>query len=199
MPNKRLSMRQIKELLRLCFEVGLKIRPIARSLQISPATVGDYLRRAKVAGLSWPLPVELDEAALEWLLFPPPKPSAYPRPLPDWAQVHQELKRKGVTLALLWHEYKSTHPEGLQYSQFCERYRRFAGTLDLVMRQSHQGRREALRRLRGANPPHHRPHQRGDPSGPNLRRGAGREFLHLCRGEPLLKPSRTGLGPTSVP
>jgi transposase len=131
-------MRQIKELLRLSFEVGLKIRPIARSLQISPATVGDYLRRAKVAGLSWPLPVELDEAALEWLLFPPPKPSAYPRPLPDWAEIHQELKRKGVTLALLWHEYKSIHPEGLQYSQFCEHYRRFAGTLDLVMRQTHQ-------------------------------------------------------------
>jgi transposase len=125
--------------LRLAWEVGLRQRQIARSLSISPTTVGEYLRRASAGGLSWPLAGELDDAQLEALLFPSlPKEIADKRPLPDWAEVHQELKRKGVTLLLLWQEYKAAHPEGLQYSQFCDRYRDFAGKLDLVMRQHHR-------------------------------------------------------------
>ena len=138
MPNKRLSMRKVKEVLRLHFEVGLKLRPIARSLSLSPSTVGDYLRRARVVGITWPLPAEIDEPELERRLFPPPKPGRAKRPLPDWAVMHQELKRKGMTLALLWHEYKSTHPEGIQYSQFCAYYRRYAERLNVVMRQHHR-------------------------------------------------------------
>jgi transposase len=123
----------------LAWEAGLKQRQIARSLTMSPATVGEYLRRARLAGLSWPLPGELDDTQLEARLFPPPpKRACAARPLADWAEVHCELKRKGVTLTLLWEEYKATHPEGLQYSQFCERYRRFAKTLNLVMRQHHR-------------------------------------------------------------
>ena len=132
-------MRRIRQVLRLAFESGLKGRQIARSLSMSPATVGEYLRRARLAGLSWPLPGELDDAELEARLFPPPpKRTRAPRPLPDWAEVHCEFKRKGVTLMLLWEEHKSVHPEGLQYSQFCERYRRFAKTLNWVMRQHHR-------------------------------------------------------------
>jgi transposase len=81
----------------------------------------------------------MDERTLEATLFPPPRAtSSPPRPLPDWAEVHRELKRKGVTLALLWHEYKGAQPEGLQYSQFCERYRRWAKHIDVVMRQTHR-------------------------------------------------------------
>ena len=139
MAFKRLSMRKIHRVLRLFFEAGLSIRAIARSLQASPSTVGDYIRRARTAGLSWPLPERLDERALEARLFPVAQVSArVERVTPDWAQVHAERRRKGVTLALLWQEYKAEHPEGLQYSQFCERYRAWRQRLDVVMRQTHR-------------------------------------------------------------
>jgi transposase len=101
--------------------------------------VAEYIRRAEDTGLAWPLPEELDEAALERLLFPlPPSMSKEVRPAPDWSEVHRQLKRKGVTLALLWQEYKTLYPEGYQYSAFCEHYRAWEGTLDLVMRQTHR-------------------------------------------------------------
>jgi transposase len=131
-------MRKIYLVLRLFFEAGLSIRAIARSIKASPSTVGDYIRRAKVAGLGWPLPEGMDERALEAKLFPPPKATSIARPLPDWSTVHQELRRKGVTLALLWHEYKTEQPEGMQYSWFCERYRAWSRHLDVVMRQEHR-------------------------------------------------------------
>ncbi len=104
MSNKRLSMRKIHEVLRLAHEQGLGIRAISRSIKASPSTVGDYLRRAKVAGVTWPLPTGLDEASLERLLFKPPATKNTQRRLPDWAYIHQERKRKGVTLTLLWQE-----------------------------------------------------------------------------------------------
>jgi transposase len=132
-------MRKLRQALRLAWEVGLSLRPIGRSLGLSPTTVGEYLRRAESAGLTWPLPPQLDDATLEARLFPGALPlPLQERPLPDFASVHRELRRKGVTLALLWQEYKAAHPEGLQYSQFCEHYRRFVGRLDLVMRKPHR-------------------------------------------------------------
>ena len=138
MAFKRLSMRKIHRVLRLFFEAGLSIRAIARSIQASPSTVGEYIRRAKTAGLSWPLPEKLDERPLEGRLFPTAVPARAERPIPDWARVHGERRRKSVTLALLWQEYKAEHPEGLQYSQFCERYRTWRQRLDVVMRQTHR-------------------------------------------------------------
>ncbi len=139
MPAQRLSMRQVREVLRLKWACGLSDRKIAHSLHISRPTVAEYVRRAQAAGLAWPLPDALDDVALERRLFPPAANTpAVRRPLPDWAKVHQERKRKGVTLVLLWQEYKASTPDGLQYSQFCEAYRQWAGTLDLVMRQSHR-------------------------------------------------------------
>jgi len=132
-------MRKIQLVLRLYFAAEMSIRAVARSVQASPATVGDYIRRARLAGLSWPLPEGMDERALEARLFPPTPRPERTRPLPEWAHVHRELKRKGVTLALLWEEYKAAHPDdGLQYSAFCDRYRAWAGRVDLVMRQSHR-------------------------------------------------------------
>ena len=113
-------MRKIREVLRLYFAAALSIRTIARSLGTSPSTVGDYLRRAKVAGLGWPLPESVDDTGLERRLFPVPPLRHTARPLPDWSEVHRELRRKSVTLSLLWQEYKETHREGLQYSRFCE-------------------------------------------------------------------------------
>jgi transposase len=140
MAAERLSMRKIKEVLRLK-AAGHGNRAIARSLRIAHSTVREYLNRAEAAELGWPLMEGLTEAELEARLFPPPRPSNVVRPLPDWAEVHRELKakkRSGVTLQLLWLEYKEDHPYGLQYSQFCERYRRWRGGLDLVLRQQHR-------------------------------------------------------------
>jgi transposase len=132
-------MRKIKEVLRLKWAQGLSNRQIAKACGIGRPTVGEYLRRAAEAGLAWPLPADLDEATLERQLFPPP-PSlpAQTRGVPDWSRVHQELKRKGVTLFLLWQEYRETHPEGYQYSWFCDHYRAWQGKLDVVMRQDHR-------------------------------------------------------------
>ena len=138
MPRERLSMRKIKEVLRLRWEAGLSHRAIASSCGIGCATAREYLIRAQAAGLGWPLPEELGEAELEQRLFPPPSSSDAKRPEPDWGQVYQELRRKGVTLGLLWQEYKAVHRNGYQYSQFCNRYRVWSGTLDLPMRQTHR-------------------------------------------------------------
>jgi transposase len=132
-------MRQVKEVLRLKWACGLSDRQIAHSLRISRPTVADYVRRAEAAGLSWPLPEDQGDDALERRLFVrADKKSPARRPMPDWSVVHRELKRKGVTLVLLWQEYKASTPDGLQYSQFCLAYRQWAKKLDLVMRQRHR-------------------------------------------------------------
>lgn len=137
MPAKRLPMRKITEVLRLKHEGQLSNRAIARAVGTGHSTVGDYLRRAKAAGLSWPLPPEMTNEELEAKLYPEPPPSHAARPLPDWQQVDRELRRKGMTLMLLWQEYKSTRPDGYQYSRFCELFREWESKLDVVMRQRH--------------------------------------------------------------
>lgn len=131
-------MRKIQEVLRLHFECGRSAREIARSLGVGRSTVGEYLWRATEAGLGWPLPAGLGEVELERRLFPPPPAAGTARPEPNWPEVHRELRRKGVTLALLWEEYQAACPEGYRYSWFCEAYREWAGRLDLVMRQTHR-------------------------------------------------------------
>lgn len=131
-------MRKIKEILRLYYGLHMGKRQIARGLSISHTTVSDLLRRAQAAGINWPLPENLDEARLEALLYPGNPAGNIRRPEPDMSLIHRELRRKGVTLQLLWLEYKEQHPGGYQYSQFCERYREFCGKLDIVMRQNHR-------------------------------------------------------------
>ncbi len=139
MSMKRLSMRKVKEVLRLSYGLGLTSREIGRSLSISHPTVLDYLSRAKKLGLAWPLPDHLDDAALEKLLCSPsPVSVSSKRPLPDCAFIHKELAKKGVTLQLLWQEYKEIHPSGYQYTQFCDYYRKFAKKLDLSLGQHHK-------------------------------------------------------------
>jgi transposase len=132
-------MRKIREVLRLKYELALSEREIARSCRLARSTVGEYLRRFQVVGCSWPLPAEVDEATLEAQLFPPPPqvPRA-DRPVPDWAGIHHDLRRPGVTLFLLWQEYKASHPTGYQYSQFCNRYHQWVGQVDVVLRQAHR-------------------------------------------------------------
>jgi transposase len=139
MAARRLSMRKIKEVLRLHYEKGLSAREIARSLDIGRGTIRNYLARVQKAGMSWPLPPEMDEATLEDRLFSPFHPVFQEkRPMPPMEYLHQELKKKGVTLQLLWHEYKEKAPEGYQYSQFCRLYHQWAEKLDPCLRQEYQ-------------------------------------------------------------
>jgi transposase len=140
MAQARLPMRKIKEVLRLRYEHGISQRQIAASCGIAQSTVIEYLRRAQAAGLGWPLPGDLSEAALEDRLFhnaaTPPE-----RPLPDFQHVHDELRRHrrlNLTLMQLWSEYREQYADGYEYTQFCEHYRRWRGKLDYVMRQEHR-------------------------------------------------------------
>jgi transposase len=140
MAAERLSMRKIKEVLRLQ-AAGQSQRAIARSIAVARSTVNEYVQRAAAAGLTWPLPDDLSEGALEARLFRTAAPPTAARPMPDWGEIYEEMKSKrrtGVTLQLLWIEYKEANPEGLQYSQFCEWYRRWRGGLDRVLRQEHK-------------------------------------------------------------
>jgi len=145
MPRKRLSMRRIREVLRLKYECGLTNRQIAKSQLIGRVTVAEYLHRAEKAGLQWPLSEDWDDSELEHRLFRLPfSELTGRRPLPDWARLHQELRRPGVTLFLLWQEYRADHPNGYQYSQFCDRYRQFARKLHPSMRQVHRAGEKAF-------------------------------------------------------
>ncbi len=141
-------MRKIKEVMRLKYEHRLSERQIARSCGIARSTVAEYLMRARAAGLEWPPPSEVDEVTIEERLFPiignhggkpEGKQPQRARPMPDLAQIHKELRsHKHLTLQLVWEEYKQSHPDGYQYSQFCDLYRGWAKKADLVLRQVHR-------------------------------------------------------------
>lgn len=140
MPGERLSMRKIREVLRLRLGQGLPQRAVAHSLRLSQGAVHGYMARARRAGLGWPLPDGIDDIQLEALLFPPPSSvAAEQRPLPDWSVVHRELRRPNVTLALLWEEYRggTGAQDGFGYSWFCDLYREWVGRLKPTLRQVH--------------------------------------------------------------
>ena len=137
MPRPRIDMRKIREVLRLALGEELSRRQASAASGVPLTTVNDYLRRAAAAGLKWPLPGDLDDGGLEALLYPPAAPSVVSRPVPDWDRVHKELRRKGVTLQLLWVEYREACPDGYGYSQFANLYRHWRGTVDVTMRQAH--------------------------------------------------------------
>jgi len=135
---KRLPMRKIRDAMRLRAD-GLSARAIGTSLGVGRTTAGDYLKRVDAAGLIWPLSDDLSDAALEQRLYPD-APDTARRGLvqPDWSAIHREMRRKNVTLLLLWEEYKAAHPDdGYGYSRFCELYRRWEGRLSPTMRQHH--------------------------------------------------------------
>lgn len=140
MPARRTSMRTIKAILRLKFEAKLSLRQIASSLKLSLGAVSQHLKRADAARLSWPLPEGMDDQTLEAALYPKPtSPTQTLYVKPDYATMHKELKRKGVTKQLLWEEYKQVHGDkGYQYSQYCQHYRDWVGTLKRSMRQIHK-------------------------------------------------------------
>jgi transposase len=129
-------MRKIGEVARLKAS-GLSIRQIARGCNVARSTVAEYLERLADSGLQWPLPPEMTEDELDVRLFRQTQTRGrdVQRPLPEWTLIHKELRRRAVTLKLLWDEYREDHPEGYGYSQFSELYRRWAKTLDVCMRQ----------------------------------------------------------------
>ncbi|HEY2849417.1 MAG TPA: IS21 family transposase [Gemmatimonadaceae bacterium] len=139
-------MRRILDVLRLRLGVEpLSDRRTARSLGVPRTTVRDYVVRFRATGLAWPLVPELDEAALERALFARAvTPPAASRPLPDWALIAREKKQKGVTLQLLWQEYRVREPAGYAYSQFAEHYRRWRAQLDPVLRQEYRAGERAF-------------------------------------------------------
>lgn len=138
-------MRMIREVLRLHYSCGLSNKKISQSLRCSRTVIANYLKRAQAAEVTWPLPDDMDDDHLETLLFKKIAATAErQRPQPDCNYIHQELKKKGVTLALLWEEYKQDHPDGYQQTQFCEIYRQWRKAIDLVMRQDHKAGEKAF-------------------------------------------------------
>ena len=140
MPTERLSMRRIREVLRLRHQ-GLTERVIARTLGVSNGVVHGYVRRARLAGLTWPLPEGLDDESLELLLFPAPTAASQSdrRPSPDWAYVEKELRRRSVTRLLLWEEYRAANPDGFGYTWFCTTFEAWKQRARPSMRQTHIG------------------------------------------------------------
>jgi transposase len=134
-------MRHVREILRLSLDAGLSTRVVGDRIGVGSTTVRDTLKRFARAGLSWPVPATMRDIELEGCLYGVPgvKPGRRKLPEPDWSVVARELKRKHVTLQVLWEEYISEHPDGYRYSRFCDLFRRWEGRLPLVMRQSHDG------------------------------------------------------------
>ena len=140
MPTQRLSMRRIRELLRLRHQ-GLTERVIARMIGVSNGVVHGYLRRARFAGLTWPLPEGMNDDGLELLLFPAPTAASQSdcRPVPDWIYVEKELRRRSVTRLLLWEEYRAANPDGFGYTWFCTTFEAWKKRARPTMRQTHMG------------------------------------------------------------
>jgi transposase len=141
MPTERIAMRRVREMLRLSRGAGLGIREVARRTGIAPSTLREMLRRFERSGLGWPLPLDLSDTDLEARLYGEAgtKQGHRRRPESDWAALNRELKRKHVTLQILWDEYIEANPDGYRYSRFCELYRAFEARLPVTMRQTHLG------------------------------------------------------------
>lgn len=140
MPAETISMRKFKEVLRLRYSANLSIEQIANSLKLAKSTVSKYLKLATIAGINWPLPTDIDDRELAHKLFGQTLPRhAVELIKPDFAYLHTELKRKSVTLQLLWEEYAAAYPEqAYSYSHFCELYKNWRAHLNLTMRQVHR-------------------------------------------------------------
>ena len=139
MTKKRVTMRKIREVLRLKFDLQFSDRDTGRSVKVARSTVQEYVKRAQQSGLTWPLPAELTDLQLEVLLFQKPDEVANrARAEPDWAYIDRELHRKGMIRQLLWEENHRQHPESVQYATFARNYRIWKGTVSLSMRQVHR-------------------------------------------------------------
>ncbi len=160
MARKPIIMRYVKDILRLKHHNHLSVRQIAGSCGLPASTVGDYLHRAQAAGLTWPLPEGISDSELMERLLKPVVASAEnltAKPLPDWRAMHEQLRHKGVTLQLLWREYRQAHPDGYQRSRFCQLYRCWAKGLEPVLRQTHEPGQKLFVDWAGLQVPIHQP------------------------------------------
>ena len=139
MPAERVAMRQAREIIRLKFSVSMSTREIARRLGLAPSTVRETLKRLDGARLVWPLPESMSDSDLEAALYANRRSKRGHRrhAEPDWPAIHRELKRKHVTLMIVWDEHIAANPGGYSYSRFCELYRGFESKLSPTMRQTH--------------------------------------------------------------
>src|SRR5258708_10553726 len=112
MPAERLAMRKVREVLRLKHTLGMSLRQISEATGVGKTVVGEYVRRARVIGITWPVPEAIDDAELERRLFPVPCETGPPRAVIDWRKVHAEMKRRGVTLGLRWGEDPAEQADG---------------------------------------------------------------------------------------
>jgi len=143
-------MRHVREILRLSLDAGLSTRVVGERIGVGSTTVRETLRRFTRAGLAWPVPPEISDADLESRLYGVAgvKPGRRKLPEPDWSVVAREMKRKHVTLQVLWEEYITEHPDGYRYSRFCDLFRGWEGRLCTDDEAESQRRREAVHRLR---------------------------------------------------
>jgi transposase len=132
-------MRQLRQTLRLHLEAGLSLRECSRVLDIGKTTIGDIVRNARAAGVDWAVAQSLSDDELEARLYRPAVPRSARHLEPDYAHIHQELKRPGVTLQLLWEEYARANEQAYKYTSFCIKYRDWAASLKRSMRQVHIG------------------------------------------------------------
>ena len=130
-------MRKVREVLRLKHTLGMSLRQISEATGVGKTVVGEYVRRAGVIGITWPVPEEIDDAGLERRLFAIPCETGPPRAAIDWRKVHEEMKRRSVTLVLLWQEYRADQADGYGYSRFCDLYGEWRKTISSTMRQTH--------------------------------------------------------------
>lgn len=137
-------MRKISEVLRLRYALHCSYRDISKSLSISISTVADYVARARQADIHWPLPDDMTEQILYDKLFLPVDSGVKQRVLPDMEWIHREMRKKGMTLRLLWREYRDIHPDGFGYTQFCVHYRRYLKQITPMMRQAHKAGEKAF-------------------------------------------------------
>lgn len=135
----RTDMRKIREILRLRFDHRYSYADIAASVALGRTTVADCVRKFEASGLSWPVPESISDLDLESLLYRMGASRTASKPLPDFAEIHIELRRKGVTKQLLWSEYKQNRPNGYEYSQFCNLYKNWQKSADVVFRNDHVG------------------------------------------------------------
>ena len=185
----RLPMRKIREVLRLKYEGGLRHRAIARACGVGTGTVSEYVTRAAAAGLSWPLPPELDDTGLEVRLFGVREGSP-DREMPDLSLLHQELKRPGVTLQLLWEEYR----EGLRLQSLLRHLPSLGAQAPPVDAAGASCGGEDLRRLLWQAPAHRGPEHRRRALGRAVRRVAGSQWLHIRRSDADAAAARVDCG-----
>jgi len=151
---RRLDMSKVKEILRLKYDVGLSLRDIAASCNCGKSTVDEILKRAQNANITWPC--ELNDKELLSLIYPPAERySKYTEP--DMEYIFQEMKKKNVTLILLWEEYKRDNPNGLMYTQFCERYKEFKKTNQISLHIEHKAGEEMQVDWAGSTIPYFEP------------------------------------------